>query len=148
MELLETKERFIELRAKGLSYDKIAKKLGKAKQTLIDWSKELQEEIANRKALELEALYEAYYLQRESRLQTLGTIIKKIKDEVKKRDLSDVPTDKLLELLLKYNSQVKEEVIDPAYRSSQELIEEKQDRELLEELTTLQSEPLRRLKAG
>ena len=148
MELLETKERFIELRAKGLSYDKIAKKLGKAKQTLIDWSKELQEEIANRKALELEALYEAYYLQRESRLQTLGTIIKKIKDEVKKRDLSDVPTDKLLELLLKYNSQVKEEVIDPAYRSSQELIEEKQDRELLEELTTLQSEPLRRLKVG
>lgn len=148
MELLETKERFIELRAKGLSYDKIAKRLGKAKQTLIDWSKELQEEIANRKALELEALYEAYYLQRESRLQTLGTIIKKIKDEVKKRDLSDVSTDKLLELLLKYNSQVKEEVIDPAYRSSQELIEEKQDRELLEELTTLQSEPLRRLKAG
>lgn len=65
MELLETKERFIELRAKGWSFDKIAKEIGKAKQTLIDWSKELQDEIANRKALELEALYETYYLQRE-----------------------------------------------------------------------------------
>ena len=49
MELLETKERFIELRAKGWSFDKIAKEIGKAKQTLIDWSKELQDEIANRK---------------------------------------------------------------------------------------------------
>ena len=43
MELLQTKERFIELRAKGWSFDKIAKETGKAKQTLIDWSKELQD---------------------------------------------------------------------------------------------------------
>jgi len=148
MELLETKERFIELRAKGWSFDKIAKELGKAKQTLIDWSKELQDEIANRKALELEALYESYYLLKENRLQTFGVMLTKIKEEIERRDLSDVPTDKLLELLLKYENQVKDEVIEPTYKSSQELIEERQDRELLEELTTLQSEPLRRLKVG
>ena len=140
MELLETKERFIELRAKGWSFDKIAKELGKAKQTLIDWSKELQDEIANRKALELEALYETYYLQRESRLQTFGAMLTKIKEEVESRDLSDVPTDKLLELLLKYNSQVKEEIVDPTYKSSQEIKEERQDREILEDLTTIHSE--------
>lgn len=148
METTELKERFIELRAKGWSFDKIAKETGKAKQTLIDWSKELQDEIANRKALELEALYETYYLQRESRLQTFGAMLTKIKKEVESRDLSDVPTDKLLELLLKYNSQVKEEIVEPIYKSSQEIKEERQDRELLEELTTLQSEPLRRLKVG
>jgi len=72
MEILETKERFIELRAKGYSFDKIAKELGKAKQTLIDWSKELQDEVANRKAVELESLYENYYLLKEHRLQTFG----------------------------------------------------------------------------
>lgn len=148
METTELKERFIELRAKGWSFDKIAKETGKAKQTLIDWSKELQDEIANRKALELEALYEGYYLMRENRLQTFGAMLTKIKEEVERRDLSDVPTDKLLELLLKYNSQVKEEIVEPIYKSSQEIKEERQDRELLEELTTLQSEPLRRLKAG
>ena len=148
MELLQTKERFIELRAKGWRFDKIAKEIGKAKQTLIDWSKELQDEIGNRKALELEALYESYYLMRENRLQTFGAMLTKIKEEVERRDLSDVPTDKLLDLLLKYNSQVKEEIVEPIYKSSQELIEERQDRELLEELTTLQSEPLRRLKVG
>ena len=52
MEILETKEKFIELRAKGWSFDKIAKELGKAKQTLINWSKELEDEIDNLKALE------------------------------------------------------------------------------------------------
>ena len=148
METTELRERFIELRAKGWSFDKIAKETGKAKQTLIDWSKELQDEIANRKALELEALYESYYLMRENRLQTFGAMLTKIKEEVERRDLSDVPTDKLLELLLKYNSQVKEEIVEPIYKSSQEIKEERQDRELLEELTTLQREPLRRLKVG
>lgn len=148
METTELKERFIELRAKGWSFDKIAKETGKAKQTLIDWSKELQDEIGNRKALELEALYESYYLMRENRLQTFGAMLTKIKEEVERRDLSDVPTDKLLELLLKYNSQVKEEIVEPIYKSSQEIKEERLDKELLEELTTLQIEPVRRLKVG
>lgn len=148
MELIDTKQQFIEMRSKGWSFDKIAKELGKAKQTLIDWSKELQDEIANLKALELEALYESYYLMRENRLQTFGAMLTKIKKEVESRDLSDVPTDKLLELLLKYNNQVKEEIVEPIYKSSQEIKEERRDRELLEELTTLQSEPLRRLKVG
>jgi len=148
MEVLETKEKFIELRAKGWSFDKIAKELGKAKQTLIDWSKDLQEEIANRKALELEALYESYFLLKENRLQTLGVMLTKIKKELEKRNLSDVPTDKLLDLLLKYESQLKDEIVEPIYKSSQEIKEERQDRELLEELTTLQIEPLKRLKIG
>jgi len=148
MEILETKEKFIELRAKGWSFDKIAKELGKAKQTLIDWSKELEDEIANLKALELEALYEKHYLLKENRIETFGVLLRKLKDEVMSRDLSDVPTDKLLDLFLKYNNQIREEIVEPIYKSSQELIEERQDRELLEELTTLQSDPLRRLKVG
>jgi hypothetical protein len=148
MELLETKERFIELRAKSWSFDKIATELGKAKQTLIDWSKELQDEIANRKALELEVLYESYYLLKENRLQTFGAMLSKIKKEVESRDFSDVPTEKLLELLLKYNSLVKEEIIEPNFKSSEEMREERQDRELLEKLSTFQMEPSIKLKVG
>ena len=148
MELLETKERFIELRAKGMSFDKIAKEIGKAKQTLIDWSKELQDEIANRKALELEALYEKYYLLKENRLQTFGDMLTKIKKEIEQRDLSDVPTDKLLDLLLKYENQVKDEVVEPTYKSSKEIEEERLDKKLLEELTNLQSKPIKKLKTA
>ena len=148
MELLETKEKFIELRAKGMSFDKIAKEIGKAKQTLIDWSKELQDEIANRKALELEALYESYYLLKENRLQTFGIMLTKIKKEIEQRDLSDVPTDKLLDLLLKYENQVKDEVVEPTYKSSKEIEEERLDKKLLEELTNLQSKPIKKLKTA
>jgi transcriptional regulator len=139
-----TKETFIELRAKGFSFDRIAKELKTSKQTLIDWSKELQDEIANRKALELEALYESFYLLKEYRLKNFGNLLNKIEKELQARDLSDVATDKLLELFLKYNSQLKEEIVEPTFRSSQELEEEREDRELLELLTTT---PLK-LKVG
>lgn len=121
MELTETKQKFIELRAQGLSFDKIAKELKKSKQTLIDWSKELSGEIANLKAIELEGIYQKYYLLKENRLQTLGTMLNKIKDEVETRELTDVPTEKLLDLLLKYNSKVAEELVDPTYRSQDEI---------------------------
>jgi len=146
MELLETKERFIELRAKGWSFDKIAKELGKAKQTLIDWSKELEDEIANLKALELEALYEKHYLLKENRIETFGVLLRKLKDEVMSRDLSDVPTDKLLDLLLKYENQLKDEIITPIYKTSEEIKEDELDKELLNELTNMK--PERRLKVG
>ena len=148
MEILETKERFIDLRAKGYSFDKIAKELGKAKQTLIDWSKELQDEVANRKAIELESLYENYYLLKEHRLQTFGVMLTKIKDEIERRDLTDVTTDKLLELLLKYSNQVRDEIVEPSYKTSKEITEERADKELLDELTTFLINPKGELKTA
>jgi transcriptional regulator len=148
MEIVTTKQRFIELRAKGWSFDKIAKELGKAKQTLIDWSKELQDEIANCKALELEALYESYYLLKEAKIKKYGAILSKITNELESRDFNKVPTGRLLELYLLYFERLSQEVIEPTFKSSQEIKEDKQDRELLEVLTTLQDSPIERLKVG
>ena len=137
METIETKRRFIELRAKGYSFDKIAKELGKAKQTLLDWSRDLDQEIAQAKALELDSLYESYSLYKEARLKTLGEILSKLKKEVDKRDLIDLPTDRLLDLFLKYEGVVKESLVEPVFKSSREIDEEKEDRLLLEELSAL-----------
>jgi len=148
MEVIETKERFIQLRAKGYSFDKIAKELGKAKQTLIDWSKELQDEIANLKAMELEALYQTYYLYRENRLQGFGIMLHKIREEIEGRDLSDVSTDKLLDLYLKYDTHIREDFIEPTYKSSGEIREDKTDRQLLMDLSSLQGGNLKKLKTG
>lgn len=141
METLAIKERFIELRAKGWSFDKIAKELGKAKQTLIDWSKELEEEIANCKALELEALYEKYYILKEHRITSFGKVVGALNKEIESRDLSEVPTDKLLELLLKYSNQLKEDIVEPRFKTSQEIIEDKLDKEILGELTSFKTAP-------
>ena len=113
MESTIVKQRFIELRAQGLSFDKIAKDLGKAKQTLIDWGKELEEQIRNLKAIELEAIYEKYFLLKEARLQSFGIVTQRIRQEIESRDFSDIPTEKLLDLFLKYNSIIKQEIPEP-----------------------------------
>ena len=118
MEILETKHRFIELRAKGYSFDKIALELNKAKQTLIDWNRELREEIEIRKATELELIYESYFLLKKSRLQSLGDILLKIETEIGQRSLSTIPTDKLLDIYLKYSNQIKAE-LEPVNESKE-----------------------------
>lgn len=149
MDTINTKERFIELRAKGYSFDKIAKELGKAKQTLIDWSKDLQEEIANVKALELEALYEKYYLFKEGKIQKYGAILSKITSELEERDFSKVNTGQLLELYLLYFEKLSQEVIEPTFKSTAEVEEEKIDKDILLQLTNIKPTPnkLRRLRA-
>jgi len=149
MEILETKQRFIELRAKGYSFDKIAIEMGKSKQVLIDWSKDLEEEIANCKAIELDILYEKYYLYKENRLQMFGELIQNIKKELSNRDLSDVPTDKLLDLFLKYENQIKEDIKEPIFRSSKEIAEAKEERDIMRgdiDLGKLSEEDLRELQ--
>ena len=146
MESINTKERFIELRAKGYSFDKISKELGKAKQTLIDWSKELQDEIANVKALELEALYEKYYLLKESKISNYGAILSKITTELQSRDFSKVNTAQLLELYLLYFEKLSQEVIEPTFKSSEEIKEEREDKQLLQDLTKIT--PNKKLKAA
>ena len=42
---------FIELRAKGVPYAAISKQLGKSKQTLINWSRDHEQDIANARAI-------------------------------------------------------------------------------------------------
>ena len=148
MEPTGQKERFIELRAQGWSFDKIAKELGKAKQTLIDWSRELQDEIANRKALELDTLYEKYYLSKENRLQTFGELLQRIKKEIAGRTLTDVPTEKLLELYIKYTDKVKEEVVEPRFKTAQEISEERAEAMLLDRLTDTTEPRYRELKTA
>ena len=97
----ETRNRFVELRAKGWSYDRIAKELGVSKQSLINWSKELSLEISNRRAIELEALQEKYCLLKNQRIEMLGQTLKAAKEELDRRDLADISTEKLFNILLK-----------------------------------------------
>ena len=52
----ELKADFVQLRAKGLPYVRIAERLGVAKSTLANWNAELEAQIASARAMELEAL--------------------------------------------------------------------------------------------
>ena len=123
----KTIEEFIILRAQGWSFDRIAKKLKTAKQTLINWSGTYGVEISHLKALELEALQEEYFLTKEGKIKLLGEAVKKLKTELDKRDLSDVPTAKLYELLDRYHELARGEVgeVEPDFRDEMELEEAK-----------------------
>jgi hypothetical protein len=97
----ETKQRFVELRVKGLSFDKIAKELETSKVILIQWGKELKNSIANLKAVEMEALQEQYALTVQTKIETYGQLLKSLRDELAQRDLSEVDTCKLVDCIVK-----------------------------------------------
>jgi DNA-binding XRE family transcriptional regulator len=111
-----TKERFIELRANGWSFDRIAKELKVSKQTLVAWSKELTLEIANLRAIELEALQEKYFLLKGKRIELFGEKLKTIREELDKRNLKDVPTEKLFDLLLKCFAVLEREAVETVFQ--------------------------------
>ena len=137
MEDWKVKEQFIELRAQGMSFDRIAKELNLAKQTLINWSKELTEVIENVKATELEALYEKYHVSKEERIKAFGEQLQSIKAELDKRDLSDIPTDKLYQIMAKYYMILRDEVTLPVVKSEEEMEISKQQREFIKTISRL-----------
>jgi transposase len=117
----DIKKEFIQLRAKGTSFNKIASKLKVSKTTLIEWNKELEREIANLKAIELEELYQMYYVQKQKRIELFGSQLEKIITEINKRDLSEVQTEKLLEFKLKYLDFLKREEMDLSLQIEEEM---------------------------
>lgn len=120
---LELKSQFIELRSKGYSFQKIARRLKVSKSTLANWSAELEGEISSLRAMELEALYERYYLAREGKVKLLGEQLKAIQAELKTRKLDSLSTEKLIELELKILEALKEEYIETRPLSDQEIQE-------------------------
>ena len=98
---LEVQDQFVELRAKGNSYDRIAKTLGVSKATLLQWSKDLSLEINNERNVAMDAIYEKHKLAKQHQMEMLGIQLGKVREELEKRDLSEVSTDKLVTMQLK-----------------------------------------------
>jgi transposase len=119
----ELKQDFIELRAKGYSYRKICKKLDVSLGTLSNWSQELEGEIATLKAEELDALYERYYMTKQQKITQLGRQLKAIQRELRKRDYSNISTERLLDMQLRLYEKLEEEKTELRPLSSQEIEE-------------------------
>lgn len=108
-----TRERFVELRAEGLSYQVIAEKLGVSKQTLCTWAHDLRHELANARAIRRDELLQRYALASERRVESFGKRFQAIMAELESRNLGDVPTRDLLALALKWNQHAREEAQPP-----------------------------------
>ena len=103
----DQQDQFVELRAKGLSYDDIAQKIGVGKQTVCKWGKDLQVEVANAKALHLDAIYQKYVIAKEKRVKAFGKQLDKVLAELDKRDLKDVPADRLFKIAFDLSDRLK-----------------------------------------
>lgn len=123
---------FIELRARGFSLRRVAKRIKISVQTASNWHHELEERIAQLRAAEIEALHEAYYLAKEARIRLLGGQLKALHEELERRDLSDIPTGKLAELQLAYYKELLAEYTEPCFISDEQAQRLRRLRELTE----------------
>ena len=98
MKNLDTKLRAIKLRAQGNSLDTIAELVGGTTTEVADWLIDCEEEVANLKAMELDALREAFLISKRKRLEQLTARLEQIRAEIDTRGFADVPMEKLLEL--------------------------------------------------
>ena len=130
----DKQKKFIELRAKNWSFQKISDELKVSKTTLIKWSKEFDYEISNLHNLEMEALLEDYQATREQRIQYLGTLQDKILTELEKRDLTDIRTDKLLDMLLKTSKKLEalQPERTPIFRTPEDIEKRRENDKYLE----------------
>ncbi len=117
MKTLAERQKFIQLRAEGLSLEKIARKMRISKQTLFRWSKKYDSEIAALKAGQLETLREQYYLSIEAKVKMWGKLVNKMEPELVGRRLSNVPSEKLLDMLIKAQDKLEQAYVEPGPRS-------------------------------
>jgi hypothetical protein len=91
----ETMARFILMRSQGWSFNRIAVELNVSKPTLIKWGRQHQFDIANLRATETEALAERIFRQRHERWEVLARQLKRLEEEIEKRDLEEIPASRL-----------------------------------------------------
>ena len=102
-------QKFIERHAQGWSYVGIAGESGVAKSTLIEWSRKFRFEINNQRALELDDLQNRVLGAVQSRVAGLTAKLARVEEELRKRDLAQVPTARLYSMADALRRQIERE---------------------------------------
>lgn len=104
----DTKLEFIKARAEGKSYRTIAKELSISPSTCYEWAKEFKSDIDRLSQERLAEVYEVQRLNREARLEAIGSHRQKILEALEQKDYTEVPADKLADMLLKADKAIAE----------------------------------------
>jgi hypothetical protein len=107
---VETQQRFVFLRSQGWSFNRIAVELNVSKPTLIKWSRQFQFEIANLRSTETEALAERIFRQRHERWEALAHQLKRLEEEIAKRDLEEIPASRLHSIAAALRAEINREI--------------------------------------
>ena len=99
---IEDKSKFIELRALGYSFDKIAEETGISKPTLIKWQVAYASELEEARYTEIESIFHQYHVMRKNRVETQARLLQAVNEELEKRtqanQLQNMETDKLVKV--------------------------------------------------
>ncbi|HEV2435942.1 MAG TPA: helix-turn-helix domain-containing protein [Verrucomicrobiae bacterium] len=105
----QTRQKFVERRAQGWSLVRIAAELGVARSTLIEWSRQLRFEIQNQLAIELDDLRDRLLGPRSARAAGLAEKLAHVENELRKRDLATLSTQRLFSLSLALRREIERE---------------------------------------
>ena len=95
------KIRFMEMRAGGYSFGKIAAEMGISKPTLIKWAVQYEDEIETLAATELEMVLDRHGLIRQQEAEAIATQLERVGKAIEAQDLNKLP---LRDLLLMKNN--------------------------------------------
>ena len=107
---VETQQKFISLRAQGISFQRIMEEIKVSKPTLINWSRKFQYEIQNLRAISSEFLLEKWLFSRESRINYLGEQLRKAEAELGKRNIAELSTNQLMRLIERLRREIQREI--------------------------------------
>ena len=113
----ETRQKFVERRAQGWSLIRISSELGVARSTLIEWSRQLRFDIQNQLAIELDDLRNRLLGPRQARASGLAEKLSRVEEELRKRDLATLSTQRLFSLSLALRREIERETGDVTFVS-------------------------------
>ena len=119
MKDLKTKEKFVELRAEGRSFDSIADELKMSKTTLIKWSQELDREISNAKFFAYQRLTEQYKITNQERINCLMRKLQEINKALDKKDYNELSVKELLNIQEKLENKLLNEISEMKFRTGE-----------------------------
>jgi transposase-like protein len=117
----ETKDRFVELRGSGVTITEASRQLGISYNTGVNWERDLKERIDANRSLYLEELQAKYCMSKEMRIETFGGHLLAMREELKKRDLSEIPTPKLFDMVIKCMTVLESEIGELSFLSEAEI---------------------------
>ena len=106
---LKQKEKFIDLRSDGISFNSISEKMKISKNTLIKLQLELEDEIKNATYLKYQSIIEKYKLNKINKIESHSKLLEKIIIEVEKRNLSELTIKELILLKTKVENDLSSE---------------------------------------
>ena len=96
----ELKTKFLELRARGIPYSRIAEAIGVSKPTLIQWGKSMAEEIADLQAAEREFVHEKLLGNFEQWLGRQVHHFNRLDEEFGRREFKYSPTESVFRMMM------------------------------------------------